>query len=453
MAPSLTVSDDFMPQEMSSELTTFSRRAPRLEHSTAISVGIGIVGGVAMVAALFLALLLVLRKRRKRQKLQVALNAGKNIVQFPGGNNLAPVPNTFTSHSKEHPYTYQNLPPRSPSQPEPRRLDDAESTSPVPDTFTPQSKEHPYAYQNLPPRSPSQPEPRRLDNAESAWFMDDGSDELAQSPSTLSQQRVDAAQSPSVPANNLTIRPSSHQPDMENTPSGKPSRQNIIPGGDSAPTTIRPPSRKTSHQEFIFARVFPAENPSTRAPSRKTSRQKIGLDQNPSIPVVSSTTRTSAHSPPQAGRPESISKLGAPSLPPGPRATQQPERPPSPIVFRQLVQPESIAVVPRPRGSSLQGSRPNMIVTVPTPGRHVTSVSEDIARPVSRFSISPVSRSFPSRLTGSSPPSSNKFSSATRQHSRGGRFGSLSSLVHLRSDSAVPNVPNVPTDVTARPLQ
>ncbi|KAJ7031153.1 hypothetical protein C8F04DRAFT_1111736 [Mycena alexandri] len=80
-------------------------------------------------------------------------------------------------------------------------------------------------------------------------------------------------------------------------------------------------------------------------------------------------------------------------------------------------------VSPRPRGSSLGGSRPHPIKPPPAAGRHLASVSEDI-RPVSRFSVSPVARSFPSRLTLS--PTSR---SSPSRHTRLRGIGSLSSLV------------------------
>ncbi|KAJ7755179.1 hypothetical protein B0H16DRAFT_1541330 [Mycena metata] len=89
-------------------------------------------------------------------------------------------------------------------------------------------------------------------------------------------------------------------------------------------------------------------------------------------------------------------------------------------------QPSSGVISPRPRGSSLgTGSRPLPIQPPPAAGLHLASVSEDI-RPVSRFSMSPVARSFPSRLAFS--PTSSR-SSSSRRHTRVPGIGSLSTLV------------------------
>jgi hypothetical protein len=402
--------------------TILWRRTTRLDRSTITVITVGVIGGVAMVAALFFGILLVLQKRRERQKLR-NLASGKNILQFPSRTNPALVP--------------------------------------VPDSFSPPSKERPYAYQNVPPSSPPKPEPRTLDNVESAWFLNEGNGyaepQRARTPPgrhTLprktSRQRLEAGQNPSIPADDSTTT---------RAPSRKTSRQNIAAEQDlSIPAessqTTRAPSRKPSRQKIdAEPESFPAENSTTRAPSRKTSRQRIDADQNPSILAERSMTRPPATFLPQAA---SESMLDGPAWKSGSRPipsslsqpTQEPEHPPSPILFRQPAKPDPVTLLPRPRGSSLHGPRPTDIITappIPGVGRHVNSVSED-SRAVSRFSISPVARSFPSRLTftGNSPPNR---SASTRRTRRQG-FGSLSGLMHLRSD-ATPDVPTQATDITA----
>ncbi|KAF8173815.1 hypothetical protein K438DRAFT_1980690 [Mycena galopus ATCC 62051] len=384
----MSVSDDLMPQGKSLEVISriLSKRTAQLGHLTAITIIIGVVGGVAMVAALFLGILLVLRNRRKRRN--VGVNPTKNEIRFPSGDD--PVP------------------------------------------FTPPSEEQPYTYQNLPPRSPSQPESYPLDDMKSVWFMDEenGRPQSQKVPgkrtaSKKSGQKFDSPQSSSVPGESSTI----------SFPPSEARREIILDGnlglsGKSSGT--RTPSRKTSRQEIV-----PAENLMTRTPSKNPLPRKGAFEKNLSVSVENSATRAAVIKPLPVGVSASEPTLAGVeasprvrALPPVPQAARKPPKTPSsPIIFRQLPPPESI--IPRPRGSSLHGSRPNMIITVP--------ISEDVP-PISRFSVSPVSRSFPSRLTltGNSPSSSNKSSSPTSHNlSRPNKFGSLSNLVHSRSDSAL----------------
>ncbi|KAJ7667084.1 hypothetical protein B0H17DRAFT_258575 [Mycena rosella] len=340
------VSEDQMAQPYAGKgaesATMLWRRAPQLNRLTTTTIVVGVIGGGAMVGALFLGILLVIRKQRERRKGRDAIQSstviGQNTAHFPANNSMAPMPDAFAPQSKERPYyVYQHLPaPVSPLNPEPLQLEP----------------------------------PRRADNMESAWFMDDS----RQGEQTL--------------------------------------RQN---------------------------------NPPQPAASRKVSRE-------PSIPEEISTTRPRTTS--QTRRSESDSRPGRPlprpsprNLPPPlPQPNHEPERPHSPTVLRQPEESQTPVIVsPRARQSSLPRiPRPTLVIPPPTAGRHVVSASEDI-HPVSRFSISPVSRSFPSRLTlTGSPPSRNRSSRA--RHTRLQGFGSLSSLVHLRSDATIPDVP---TDVAA----
>ncbi|KAF7331047.1 hypothetical protein MVEN_02445000 [Mycena venus] len=429
-------SDDLISQERSSEpaSTILWRRTARLDRSTTIAVVVGTIGGVAMIATLFLGLLLVLRKRRERQKLQILASDQKDIVQFP--DFLASVPGPFAPHSKERPYAYQNVPPRSPPQSHTLSLDNAESAW----------------FVGEPTYSRKSPGRQPISRKTSLQELVPPSPAATRAPSrTAPRQEIIPDRNPN-PAESLATRAPSRQkfreefiPDRNPSPAPnsttrtlprKTSRQEIVPVGAPAEnTTTRTPSRKRSRQEIIPASLT-AGNLTTHSPSRKTSRPKITFDPNPSIIAENSTIRTPAASQPRTPRLEFevtlISKPTKQGLPPTPRATRDPEsvpeRPPSPTGFRQLPQPES--VFRRPRGSSLRGSRPNMIVTIPSPSHHVTS-SEDIMGPVSRFSISPVAQSFPSRfnLTGLSPPSSARFT--TRHTRRNGGFGSLSNLVRL----------------------
>ncbi|KAJ7476958.1 hypothetical protein B0H11DRAFT_2031394 [Mycena galericulata] len=311
------------------KLTNLWRRAPRLDNRlTTITIVVGVIGGTAMLAALFLALLLVLRRQRDRRSAKQSSDTAKTMVRFPSENKGAPLPTAFSPPYKERPY-------------------------------------HPY--QNVPFQSPPQAEPRRLDNLESAWFLDNA-DALGKN----------------IPPRRAKTPPVT-------------SRQNM--DGEQNATTYGDPTSKT-----------------TSSRGRRSE-----FDSTSGGPTTKPVTRI------------------LPSLP-QPTYVYEPEveRPPSPILFRQPEQP-SITVKPRPRGSSLtRGSRPPPIIP-PAANRHVTSVSEDI-RPeaVSRFSISPIARSFSHRLN--SPPGSNT-NRASRRHTR---FRSLSTLVHLKSESAAPGLP---TDV------
>ncbi|KAJ7499700.1 hypothetical protein FB451DRAFT_1549241 [Mycena latifolia] len=326
------------------------KRAPKLDRLTTTTIVVGVIGGVAMVGALFLGIVLVVRKQRERQKRRDALQSspkpGQDIVHFQTKSTVAPIPDGFAPQSKERPY---------------------------------------YAYQHLPaPASPPQPERRLPDNMESAWFVDKADAKLGGQ-----SQRAKT-------------------PPVRRTPSRQTSRQdmNAIPEGISRGETTSSHARRSE---------------SDSRPSGTKSRTRI---------------------------------IPPPLLPP----THESERPPSPIVFRQpngdrnqapIVVPQTPLVVsPGARKSSLP-SAPGPTIVIPPPppaGRHVTSVSED-SRPVSRFSISPVSRSFPRlTLTGTSPPSSRSSQAGSRHTRRYGFGGSFSSLVHLRSDTTFPDVP---TDVAA----
>lgn len=253
-------------------------------------------------------------------------------------------------------------------------------SNPAPsDGLSPETKERPYyAYQHFPSALPIPPQAAlRVQNMESAWFTDKAG-EKAQSRRAMS-----------------------------------------------------PPGQQTVR--------------------RKTSRQRVDAEQKPSISVETFPTPAPATALPLARKSESdsapvesTSKSGKRIRPPPllQSPAHDPERPPSPIIFRQPEIP-MVTLSPRPRGSSLpRGDPPALAIPPPsaTSNRHVTSVSEDI-RAVSRFSVSPVAPSFPSRLTRS-PPSSHRRSRS--RHTRLHGIGSLSSLVHLRSDTT----PDVPTDAT-----
>ncbi|KAF7354661.1 hypothetical protein MSAN_01379800 [Mycena sanguinolenta] len=327
-------SDDLIPSSEAS--TALWRRRIGLKHLTTITISIGVIGSVAMVAALLLGLWLLVRMRRRRR--DTSSHPAKSDVGL----------NTFPS--KERPY------PRNP-QSDLRRLDvelDSEQ-SPVENSI----------------RSPSNP--------------------ISRPKTVLDGNRGGSSTTPA--------------------PSRKLSRQKMIPGGTIPPSEL------------------------SRSP-----RQINTFEQNTSIPTapIPAFTQPPSQVEPTPGTP--ASKPSVRRLPPIPQPPQAPKRSPSPTIIRPLPQPQPDSIIPRPRGSSLPGSRPrpNITVDVPPPTHHVTSASEDSAGPSSRFSVSPVSRSFSSRLpfAGSSPPSSKKFSSTTPTLlSQANRFGSLPNLVPLKSDN------------------
>ncbi|KAJ6473207.1 hypothetical protein C8R45DRAFT_409070 [Mycena sanguinolenta] len=368
---SISVSDDLVRSPEVS--TTLGRRRIGLKHLTAITISIGVVGSVAMVAALLLGLWLVVRMRQKRRKLR-----------------------DIASHS-------------------------AKSEDVVLSTFiTPPSKKRPYMDQHLLPRTPSQPDLRRLD-------VELASAGRAQVPGQQTGSTKQSEQSPSVRFKS-SIR----------SPSIPTSRQGIIldrnrdlPPGNS---TTRAPSRKPSRQGMIPDGTTPSEI-STQIPSRsprqtKTSEQNTGI---PTTPIPTITQRVE----PTLGK--LVPKPSVRRLPPIPRAPQTPKRPPSPATVRPVPQPQPESIIPRRRGSSLPSSRPKITINVPAPAHHITSTPDDSVRPGSRFSVSPISRSFPSRLpfTGSSPPGSKIKSSSTTPTllSQANRFGALPNLVPLKSDN------------------
>ncbi|KAJ7165583.1 hypothetical protein C8R43DRAFT_986917 [Mycena crocata] len=374
-----------------------SRRAPKLNRLTTITIVVGVIGGVAMVGALFLGILLVIRKqrdRRRSQDLDLSATKTQDMVRFPSNTNTAPIFDT-SAQTKERPY---------------------------------------YVYQHLPPRSPPQPEPRRLDDMQSGWFLDRAEPvpnvpQMARTPPTLhtvssktSHQKLDTEQNPIMTEETSITRPP-RQPI-----SSKTSRQKL--GAEQNPIMTEEPSITRP----------------PRQPSRKTSRQRLDAE-HPIATDETFITRAPTQTASRARRSESSTRE---LPPPAPQPTHEPERPPSPLVFRQPEGLSATAVIPRARGSSLpRGTRPIAILPVraaPAAGRHGTSVSEDI-RPSSRFSVSPVARSFPSRLAlpGSSPPSTSSNRSSRSRHTRLHGIGSLSSLVHLRTEAA----PDVPTDAIA----
>ncbi|KAJ6615544.1 hypothetical protein B0H10DRAFT_65530 [Mycena sp. CBHHK59/15] len=116
--------------------------------------------------------------------------------------------------------------------------------------------------------------------------------------------------------------------------------------------------------------------------------------------------------------------------------TRETEHSTSPIVFREPF-PPTPSIIPRPRKSSLP-----ILPAPPVPpkNRHFNSASEDI-RPTSRFSISPIARSFPSRLAlpGSSSPTTAR--APRSRHTRLHGFGSLPSLVHFGSSDLTQDAP------------
>ncbi|KAJ7123194.1 hypothetical protein C8R44DRAFT_162577 [Mycena epipterygia] len=124
--------------------TTLSRRSPRLDRSTIITIIVGAIGGVAMVATLSLAILLLIRKQRQKAR---GLAQSSTKAHFPTGSNPAP-----------------------------------------PDALSPKTKERPYyGFQHFPSAPPSPPQAApRVDNMESVWFGTDKSGEKAQSRRAMS---------------------------------------------------------------------------------------------------------------------------------------------------------------------------------------------------------------------------------------------------------------------------
>ncbi|KAJ7174445.1 hypothetical protein C8R46DRAFT_1189247 [Mycena filopes] len=365
--------------------TTLSRRGGSFNRSITTSIIVGVIGAVAMTAALILGLLLILQKRRKRRKIRdLARSGANNVMQFPSTDNPLPTPDTFTSPAKERPYAYQHLPPPS-------------------------------------------PEARRPTNLESAWFLDD--EERRRSAQTLaSMTPVGEEPLPSREISSPGIAQNAPIPPLN--PTLVPLRSKSLSGIPKTRTQTVPPPLPVPQSP-----PDPRPLPSVTPVGREVSGPK-NIAQNPPIPPPNPT--------PIPSRSKSLPsnpKMRTQTVPPPLPAPQSPPDPPPTLPFRPAALPASAVVSPRPRGSSLRGSRPNPTPTpirpVPLaagPGRHITSISEDI-RPGSRFSISPVARSFPytytSRLVLSRAPSS----TGSTRHTRLPGIGSLSSLAHLKSDA------------------
>lgn len=359
------------------------RRAPQIDRLTTITIAVGVIGGLAMVGALFLGIILFMRIRRESQQRRNALEtASQDIVHFP-----------------------------------------TISTAPVTaDSFAPQPEEKPYQHSPPPPRAPRpQPQRRQGDAMVSAWFADNEDDHMRtdqaegtgtsrgrQRLGTTSRRDINVEQTPRIPeATNVLSIPRARGSEPESTPSGANSHI--------------PPSLPLS------------------------TRRDVNVEQPPSIPEATNVPKIPrARGSEPESTPSGFNSHIRPSLPLSPR---EPQRPPSPILFREA----AIIVPPRARESSLHRKPPP---TLPAPaGHHVMSASEDY-RAVSRFSISPVARSFPARLTalGSSPLSPKSPPSASRSHHKGlHRFGSLPSLVHPRSESTSPDVPTPDSQRPRRP--
>ncbi|KAK7053778.1 hypothetical protein R3P38DRAFT_3171115 [Favolaschia claudopus] len=348
-------------------------------HQIAVlTISIGTVGGIAMVATLVLGLLLIWRRRRDRQKVR------ELAIDLPSPNGP---PEPIPVHSKEQSYAYENVPTLSPSLP---------------------------------------PEPRRFEDAESAWFIDER-DQLGQLPLANSRFRIPKnASSPRMKPEPVSNIPS------QNLQLGQPSSEAATAPSNAAQSSMRPSGGYEGRQEIVREKRLPevpVEYSTTWSPQGhpyvvKERNVDILTAPNFSLP---STSTPGSH---LASTPERHAVVSPPRIP------QELSRSHSPAVLRQPEPPEVVTIVPRPRGSSLQqGSRREAAVTMPASGRHVISVSEDISRPSSRFSISPVAQSFGSRLAFSGSPSS-----STRPP-RHNRFGSLSGFVHFRSHSSSPDVP------------
>ncbi|KAJ7721336.1 hypothetical protein DFH07DRAFT_857854 [Mycena maculata] len=406
--------------------STLWKRAAHPNRSTTITIVVGVIGGVALVAAVFLGILLFMRSQRDRQRARDSTSKAHDI-EFPAAN---------------------------------------QSPAAKPDTFPPQPKDRPYyASEHVPAQSPPQV-PRRPDNMQSGWFLDTGNEipktappetpERVKTPSVrptvtrkTSRPRFDAEQNSTIPENPAPATTSSRtrRSESDSTSPGRSDTRNLPP---SLPQLTHEPERPPSPVLFLQMENVPSVQRVKTVPSRqtvtgKTSRPIFEAEQTSAIPekatpatTSSRTRRSESESTPRVSSdPPTVEILFLPSFPPS--------RPSSPILFRQPDQ--SITVSPRPRNASLPRSRPDPIIPpLPAAVGHVTSVSEDI-RPVSRFSVSPVARSFPSRLTltsptGNSTPSSNRTSRGRRQTRLHG-FGSLPNLANFRSDAP----PDVPTDI------
>ncbi|KAJ7775731.1 hypothetical protein DFH07DRAFT_799569 [Mycena maculata] len=412
--------------------STLQKGAAHPNRLTAVTIVIGVIGAIALVAAVSFGILLFMRRQRDQQRAHDSTSRAHNI-EFP-----------------------------------------AATQSPVP----PQSKYRPYyAHEHLLAHSPPQA-PLRLDDMQSGWFLDKVKTPIRPTIARkTSRPRFDAEPNSTIPESPASTTNSSRarRSESESTPRGRSVTRSLPPSlPRPAHESERSPSpalfrrqtvtRKTSRPRFeaeqnstIPEKVTPAttssrtrrsESESTprgrsdtralppqpaheseRSPSpalfrrqtvtRKTSRPRLEAEQNSTIPekitpatTSSRTRRSESESTPRVrsdtSNPPAVEILFLPSFPPS--------RPSSPILLRQPDQ--SIAMLPRPRNASLPRSPPDPIIPPrPAAVAHRTSVSEDIRSATgSRFSISPVTPSFPSRLTLTSPT--------------GHSFRSLNALTH-----------------------
>ncbi|KAJ7618439.1 hypothetical protein FB45DRAFT_931660 [Roridomyces roridus] len=347
------------------EAKSLWRRAPQAKNLLTITLIVGIVGATALVAALILGILLLVRRRRDRRQKRVSNPAFANRrIRLP--ESTVPTVSESSPHFKEQPFPATPESPRRPPPADPLQLDRVE---PLADT---KPAERQFKVSRKQPPTPLPTELGR-DVADSAWFSDSASD----------------------------IRR------LEGTITRKSPRSQPIPVTESLPVT--PADTVSSPSQTRGSR---------RTPSESKSRGTLSK---------SSVDRTLPHSTTR-----------------GHRANDSGVQPPSPVRDPDELVSRSPPLTPLPRTST----RPKLVLPpepVPAHTRDVpTTTSLLLQTPPlgvsSRFSVSPVSNSFGSRINSPGSPSS------TKRHTR--LFGSFSGRDRTRrGEGKVPGVPDVPTDV------
>ncbi|KAF7301031.1 hypothetical protein MIND_00666900 [Mycena indigotica] len=350
---------------VSTHLHFLSRRA-ELSSSTLIAIIVGSVGGVALLITLILLIRLIRRRRSDDNR---------------------------RDSTDDSQYQYASASVTSPNTPA--------------NFMTPISASSNAEYYNATPRpsfnATREKSPRPITADQSLWFSEQPSEKQIEEQPTAQQRPITQNYSLPRPA---TASFSSILPPTR-TLERKSSMQQLIEATglyDDAPPlpiTTEMPAPTPSHSPSPSL----SRTRSTPSPSVPTS-----ITPELSAALASRATRLRAASPPSIDRGNSRS----PPYQQLPLARQKSEpnfrgSPPSqmrPMLTVAVAPPEPIhpmTLIPRPRESSLSPEQQNNRTPI-TPVRrrtgHQISASEDtgamLSRPSSRFSISPVARSFPS---------------------------------------------------------
>ncbi|KAJ7062860.1 hypothetical protein C8F01DRAFT_1230428 [Mycena amicta] len=329
LSPPPTVAESAHEAKLREEAATpviLSRRAPQMDHSTLIAIIVGVVGGVAMLATLFLLIRLCVRRQSERNRRRSAED-----FQYQYGQASVASPNTPAG------------------------------------TF-------------------------KITQAPSNEFYEpSSSDNLASLPRNKSTRRVTADQSLWFPEKSGPAEPEA-RPVTQNY--SLPRRTDSTVSSIIPAPVSRTLERKSSMQQLLEASGIYEDQPPlpTARPSPSSSPSPISPEL--SAALASRAARLRAASPPRAATRTIARQKSEPDLRPSPR----------PVLHLEAQSSSQVnMLIPRPRESSLspeQHSSRVAITPVRRQTRHYISASEDpgaaLGRPQSRFSISPVARSFPS---------------------------------------------------------